>query len=202
VTPTPSPSPPPVTLTPTPTPTPVRTVDLGQAVSGNLVTINVNGSGLTAIAVTLTSKSVDPLEVTIGVGTLFQAQSSGVQNMVVIANKTVYFASLDAVVSTSLSVACASMELDQPTSSDVFSINTTPLPADLVLLLNSPSFGDETFRVKQFAIWTITANPTRDGYVGLGTGVIGSGPSDAELASIRALFVAAGIVPEKYKALQ
>jgi hypothetical protein len=178
-------------------------VDLGQAVLENLVTATVSGDGLTEIDLTLQLTSNESLELTIKVGTLFQAQSAGVQNMVVIENKTVHLKPPDVNVSAILEAACASMELDQPKTTDAFIISSTPLPGDLVLLLNSSAFGNETFRVKQFAIWTITDNPPRDGYVGLSTiGTIGSGPSDAEIAKIRALFVAAGITPEKYKALQ
>ncbi len=164
--------------------------------------VTVSGDGLTEIDLTLQLTSNESLEVTIKAGTLFQAQSAGVQNMIVIENKTVQLKSPGENISVILDVACAVMELDQPKSTDAFTISSNPLPADLMLLLNSPALGNETFRVKQFAIWTITDNPPRDGYVGLGTGVIGSGPSDAEMTRIRALFVAAGIVPEKYKALQ
>jgi hypothetical protein len=65
-----------------------------------------------------------------------------------------------------------------------------------------PDFSKQSFRVQQFAIWTITDNPTRKGYVGLGTFVSGSGPSDAEMAKIKALFTAAGIDQKKYQALR
>ena len=63
------------------------------------------------------------------------------------------------------------------------------------------SFGDETFRFQQFAIWTITDNPSRDEYVGLVYFGLGSGPSDEEMLTIDALFEAAGISTAKYQAL-
>lgn len=56
-------------------------------------------------------------------------------------------------------------------------------------------------RVQQFAIWTITDNPTKDGYVGIGSFGFGSGPGKTELARIKALFKAAGIPTTKYRAL-
>jgi hypothetical protein len=70
-----------------------------------------------------------------------------------------------------------------------------------VALLKAPDFAGQTFRVRQFAIWTITDNPTRTGYVGLGSFGIGSGPRDEEIAVIRQLFVKAGLDPTAYLAL-
>ena len=55
---------------------------------------------------------------------------------------------------------------------------------------------------QQLAIWTITDNPTRDGYVGLGYFGVGSGPSNAEIKEIKALFRAAGIDLDKYRAVR
>ena len=100
-----------------------------------------------------------------------------------------------------LSVACANMELDAPEESDNFTVSTAPVPEDLIKLLNLPGFLEEPFRVQQFAIWTITDNPPRGGYVGLGYFGVGSGPSDEEMQSIRALFQQAGIPTERYQAL-
>jgi hypothetical protein len=72
---------------------------------------------------------------------------------------------------------------------------------DLLKLLGLSDFQDETFRVQQFAIWTITDNPARDGYVGLGRFVYGTGPEDEEIERIRILFERAGISIDKYRAL-
>ena len=102
-----------------------------------------------------------------------------------------------------LDVACASMHLDQPGSSDQFGLETAPSSSALSALLKVPDFSGQTFRVKQFAIWTITDNPPRDGFVRLGsiyTGM-GSGPSDEEIAAIKQLFVKAGLDLSVYQAL-
>ena len=76
-------------------------------------------------------------------------------------------------------------------------------PEDLIKLLNLTEFHEETFRVRQFAIWTITDNPERDGYIGIATSfqVFGTDPSDEEIDKIRNLFIDAGISVSKYKAL-
>jgi hypothetical protein len=104
--------------------------------------------------------------------------------------------------SLTLSVACANMELNAPEESDHFAVNTAPVPKDLIKLLNLPAFLEEPFRVQQFAIWTITDNPPRGGYVGLGYFGVGSGPDEEEMQRIRALFQQAGIPTDRYQALQ
>lgn len=99
--------------------------------------------------------------------------------------------------------ACANMELDAPEETNNLALSMEAPPADLVKLLNLPDFQEETFRVRQFAIWTITDNPERDGYIGIvtGFGIFGSGPNDEEMEKIRVLFIKAGITISKYKAL-
>lgn len=67
-------------------------------------------------------------------------------------------------------------------------------------LLQRPQFGRAPFRVQQFAVWTLTDNPSRRGFVGLGSGISGTGPSDEEIDAIRALFEAAGVAPGAYRA--
>ena len=57
--------------------------------------------------------------------------------------------------------------------------------------------------MRKFAIWTITDNPERDGYIGIVTalGIFGSGHGDKEIEKIRVLFIKAGIQIGQYKAL-
>ncbi|HLE75565.1 MAG TPA: hypothetical protein VI864_05925 [Candidatus Bathyarchaeia archaeon] len=190
-------------LFPTPQPTPTPTpVELGEAVTSGLVEATISGDGLQRINITLRSTSDSPLEVTILPGTMFETQSAGIQSMVVREERVLSLKSRDSVLSRSVPVACATMELDQPDEKDPFTISTIPAPEDLVKLLNLPDFRNETFRVQQFAIWTITDNPPRDGYVGIGSFGFGSGPDDEEMQKIRALFEKAGIPADKYQALQ
>jgi hypothetical protein len=102
-----------------------------------------------------------------------------------------------------IDAACANMELDAPEESNSLTLSTEAPPGDLIKLLNLPDFHEETYRVQQFAIWTITDNPGRDGYIGIVTGfvIFGTGPSDEEIEKIRVLFIKAGISISKYKAL-
>jgi hypothetical protein len=187
--------------TPSPTPTPI-TVDLGEAVAGGLVQATISGDGLQRINITLRSTSDSPLEVAILPGTMFEAQAAGVQSMVVREEKVLSLKSRDSVLSHFVPVACAIMELDQPDENDAFTISMIPAPEDLIKLLNLPDFHNETFRVQQFAIWTITDNPPRDGYVGIGSFGFGSGPDDEEMQKIQVLFEKVGISTDEYQALQ
>jgi hypothetical protein len=150
----------------------------------------------------LKSTSDNPIEIIILPGTIFETQSAGVQNMVVIEQRIVSLKYRGNVSSRSVPVACASMELDQPDANDAFIISSIPAPEDLTKLLILLDFHNETFRVQQFAIWTITDNPPRDEYVGLGSFGFGSGPKDEEMLKIRTLFEEAGISTDKYQALQ
>jgi len=144
------------------------------------------------------------LDVAILPGTIFEAQSAGVQNMVVLEKKVMYLEFRGSVSSLSVPAACASMELEQPNSNNTFIMSTNPVSGDLTKLLNLADFQNETFRVKQFAVWTITDNPPRDEYMGLATGfaVFGTGPSDTEMQRIMVLFEKAGILTSMYQALQ
>jgi hypothetical protein len=92
------------------------------------------------------------------------------------------------------------MHLDQPGEADRFLLEAGAIPADLRKLVNATGFADEDFRVQQFAIWTVTDDPPRDGFVGLGITAVGSGPTDDEIVAIRKLFAAAGVDPGAYRA--
>jgi hypothetical protein len=189
------------TATPTTAPIDWQIVDLIQAVWDNLVEPAISGDGLEEMDLTLKSKSNNPLEVKIQPGTMFLAQSSGVQNMVVIEEKVVHLEEYGDTVSEVIDVACACMELAMPQGTDSFTVSDTQAQEDLVKLLSLPAFADETFRAKQFAIWTITDNPPREGYVGIGYFGIGSGPKDEEMSRIKTMFENAGILTTKYQAL-
>lgn len=186
---------------PPPTPAPLM-AELVEAQTRGLAQVTITGHGLERIQVALESLSAEPLQVIVLPGTIFQAHTTGTQNMVVRQRQVAYLPSRGSRQSLTIPAACANMELGVPEESDGFSINTAPVPEDLTKLLSLPSFLEETFRVQQFAIWTITDNPARGEYVGLGYFGVGSGPDDEEMQRIRALFEQAGIPPDRYRALQ
>lgn len=195
---------PPMTAAPEPSvaPEPTRLeVDLRDALAGEMVEMTVTGRSLEQLDIELESLVDLPLDLVIDAGLVFKPGSSGVQPMVVIVDTSVSVEPGDTA-SYTLAVACASMYLDGPDSGDSFRLAAKPGAADLRRLFRVDAFHAADFRVQQFAVWTITDNPTRDGYVGLGYFGVGSGPSNAEIKEIKALFRAAGIDLDKYRAVR
>lgn len=176
-------------------------VELEVAAATGLVQFTVTGNDLANINLTLHSTSDTPLEVVIPAGVIFVAESPDLQNMMVRTEQRVWLDSSDQEVSLTIPVACVNMERQVPTMSDKLSLSKSPVGNDLVKLLQLPNFQSQSFRVQQFAIWTITDNPSRAEYVGIGSFGVGSGPDDQEIQTIRNLFKQAGIQVDKYRAL-
>ena len=186
-----------------PTPTPRGLViELAEAEETGLLEADILGKDLDWIDLVLESLAPDPLEVTIPLGTLFEAQASGTQDMVVIEESSVFLEMEGSREPVVLRVACANMSLGIPDEEDQFIISRSTVPDDLLKLLNLPAFQEAGGFVQQFAIWTITDNPPRDGYRGLGYFGVGYPPDEEDLEAIRALFEEAGIARENYQALR
>lgn len=186
---------------PTPTPVPPA-IELSAAVSADKIAITLRGESLQGLELTLESKIDTSIRVVVNPATMFIPRASGTQAMVVI-EKEVVTLEPEARVEVELEVACAEMHDDTPTSDDGFRLASKRAPSELVDLLKLPAFGDEAFRIQQFAIWTITDNPTRTGYVGLSSSDgSGGAPTAAELARIADLFAQAGIPAGHYRALR
>jgi len=178
---------------------------LPEAQESSLVEVDVRGrGGISSILVNLESKSEDPVRILILPGVLFQAQSSETQNMITTGTKTVLLEPYQSRNRVSLDAACANMELSAPGESDSLIMSKSPLSGDLHKLLSIPEFADERWTVQQFAIWTITDNPSdRSDYTAIGSGFSLGGvvPSESTMVEIRDLFIAAGISTGKYTAL-
>ncbi len=175
-------------------------LELRAAVDAGKVAVSGRGINLQRLEVTLTSRVAAELRLVIEPATVFRPGAAETQPMATLASQVVTLAAMESRTLT-LDVACASMHLDQPGSSDQFALEAATSSSALVALLKVPDFSSQTFRVRQFAIWTITDNPPGGGYVHLGTFGFGSGPSGAELILIRNLFVKAGLDPAAYLAL-
>jgi hypothetical protein len=176
-------------------------VTLAEALEDRLVKLTATGRNLEQLAIDLESLVEDALQVVIEPGTVFSPGAKSTQPMVVIDTVTIDLDPGD-VISDLIDVACDSMRLDTPDSKDTFRLDAARSTTNLRKLVTAPSFVAATFRLKQFAIWTLTDNPTKTGFVGLGTGGTGSGPTTKELAAIKAMFKEAGIDPAKYRALR
>jgi hypothetical protein len=184
---------------PTPVATPSRLVELRKAVAAGEVRVRGYGVGLERLDIEITDLTAEALRVVVHPGTVFDAGRAKVQAMVV-TTKQVIAVDPGGSERTTLDAACTQMHLDQPGVADRFLLETEAIPADLRKLVNAEGFADEDFRVRQFAIWTITDDPTPGGFVGLGITAVGSGPTDDEIAAIRKLFTTAGIDPGAYRA--
>ncbi|MEP7378549.1 MAG: hypothetical protein ABI725_03205 [Chloroflexota bacterium] len=182
---------------------PIREAELRQALADGLVSVTGTGDGLQSLDLSLTSEVDFDLDVTIEVGTQLEPRVRGTQLMVVLEELTVSLAA-NATADVTLEVACAEMHQDQPTGDDTFHVVDAPPQADLIRLLQIPDFREESGRVQQFAVWTATNNPGRNGYVGLTSGfdIFGTGPNDDEIDAVRTLFNTAGIDTDKYRALK
>lgn len=189
----------PPTEPPEPTPKVVQ-IELPDAVEAGLVDMRAEGRDLQALDLSLESRSDDELEVTVPAGLVFTPGSASTQSMVVITEAVIDISPGDTV-DWALDVACGAMHLDQPGGTDEFTISAGG-NEELRALVTAPGWGEADFRVRQFAIWTITDDPTASGYVALGVAGVGSGPDDEELAEIEVLFVAAGLDPSAYRALR
>jgi len=190
------------TRTPRPTATeiPIRTVELRQALKDGIATLEAIGDGLETMDMILDSLSDEDLRIEVQPGTIFNPANAGTQSMVVRRGALIDLPA-GGHAERKLEVGCASMEKGTPSSDDSFSIDLDISLSDLVDLLELVEFLEEDFRVQQFAIWTITDNPSATRYVGLGYFGAGSGPSQEELDSIYQLFLKAGIQTGKYRAL-
>lgn len=188
--------------TPTPVPTPVptpRRLELSVALKEGGISIEVRGNGLERLELTISSEVEEELDIVVRPATRFAPAAAGTQTMVVIEEAT-FVLEPKLEIEVELEVACAEMNDATPTADDSCRLMTKAPPNDLVRLLTLPSFGAETFRVKQFAIWTITDNPSRSRFVGLRSLDMSGGPTNAEIGRIRALFTEAGIPLDRYRA--
>lgn len=182
-------------------PPPPPAIELRAAISDGKVSITLRGVGLESVQLTLTPKIETSIRVVVNPGTMLVPRASGTQTMVVV-DKAVITLEPEVSVDAELDVACAQMHDDMPGSGDTFRVSTSRAPSDLLKLLRLPAFAGEEFRVKQFAIWTITDNPSRSGYVGLSSWAESGGPTKAEFARIAELLDQAGIAAGHYRAFR
>ena len=179
----------------------VKEVALTTAIADGLVSAKGTGGGLESLELRVTSKVTEPLRILVSAGTYLDPGRKATQAMVVIASTTIDLEP-EGTATETLDVACAQMHDDQPGNSDTFKVRAKTATGDLRRLLATDAFGAAEFRIQQFAIWTITNNPTKTGYIGIGSFGFGSGPDKTELRQIKTMFRDAGIDPTDYRALK
>jgi hypothetical protein len=179
-----------------------RRIDLQEALELGLLSANVRGISLESIEVEVSLKVDESIELSILPGTTFLAPSPDLQTMVVRHQVFIFLEEKDEV-SLEVDVACANMRLEAPSGGEEYIVKIEPPAEELRKLMGLPEFQDASFRLQQFAIWTITDNPARGQYVGLTT-TSGDGgqPSNSELQKIAGWFESAGIPLDGYPALR
>lgn len=180
---------------------PPAEVTLRQAIADGLVTARGTGNSLASLELRIESKTDKVMLVTVQPGTLLDPANKATQTMVVIRSTTVDLGP-SATETVTLDVACAQMHDDQPGSGDTFAVRDGLASEDLRKLIAGAAFGAAEFRVQQFAVWTIQSNPTKTGYVGIGSFGFGGGPDAKELGQIKAIVRDAGLDPGDYRALK
>jgi hypothetical protein len=178
-------------------------ITLRTAVQEGWVEISITGDGLSSIDLKIEPKVNFNVDLEIEAGTVFLSDAAGVQNMVVRKQSFVH-ATPELEAEIELEVSCANMSKKQPGKENTFTVLPDLAPEDLINLIDLADFAFEPMRIQQFSIWTITDNPSRDGYVGLTSSFSseGSGPTDDELARIKELFLMANLDITKYNVLQ
>jgi hypothetical protein len=127
------------------------------------------GSDLTEARMELRNLTRAILIIRIPVGTVLTPSQPDTQTMGVIRETTVTLSPGETRRIT-LPVACLNMERNAPQEGTSFASVKPPME-ELARLCTSPTFQGATFRVKQFAIWTLISRPKdRLDYTGLGLG--------------------------------
>jgi len=181
-----------------------NTVELAEACSKGYIELQAHGTrSIDSFEVSITSKSSKYLVIKILPGMVFTSTWPATQSMIVVAEKLISLSPKDSVDSV-VEAACINMHLSAPWSSDELVFSGATTNEDLLKLVQFPAFQTLGFSLKQFAIWTITDNPpSADDYMGISSGFnpFGTGPSQANMDTIRGLFQSAGIDTAKYYAL-
>lgn len=176
-------------------------VELTKAIKQKLVSATGSGSDISSVTLKIELVSQRPLRVEVRPGTIFRSDDYGTQNMVTRDIEIVSLTRAAPKVEVSINASCANMRRATPESTDTFStIELVDESSDLAALTRSPQLRTLPLRVQQFAVWTVTDNPSRDGYVGIGSFAwAGKGPSDEEIKQIERLFLSVGIKMRRYQ---
>ena len=182
---------------------PTEEYELVEAVEKGRLKAKVSGVGLSEIQVDVSSRmSNPPMIIKILPGTVFSSSKPAVQNMIAVGTPETIELKPNSQKTLRVPAACLNMHREVPTGEDSFAVEKGPHHEDLAKLLALPEFFKESNRVKQFAVWTITDNPSRDSYMGIGSPFearLDTGPTEIEIESVFELFNDAGISISKYR---
>ncbi len=171
--------------------------------------VEVQGRSLDSISVRFECSTGRPVRVTFDPGTLFTPTTDGTSAMVILSHEVVlnYRNCLPGAVLRAAAVGMNGMRT--PNRNDQFTLAPYNASEEVTRLVALEAILQASSRVQQYAVWTVTQNPTSQyRYTRIGQGSIGapvtvtSGPSDGELLQVRALLENAGFDPENYFVLR
>ncbi|MCI0339508.1 MAG: hypothetical protein L0226_18195 [Acidobacteria bacterium] len=176
-------------------------MSLREAVARGLIEVFGDDFDIESVRINILSKASMPLEITIDAGTVFEKAPSG--KMIIKEMRIVTLPVHGNRQSINVNAAdmglCRCSDVDE---SDKLTVSQSSPPAEIRKLLELPEFREEDARLQQFAIWTITDNPTRNGYCKIDEGGIVTSIELEGIERIRYIFEQAGISTKKYRALR
>lgn len=138
--------------------------------AGRIHVVVLGAQRLDEVVVEIHNLDYTPLRISIMPGTVFSTGNLDYQRMGVV-GQIIVTLGVGESRSIVVPVACLDMELKQPEPGMVFQGGLEflgPGPANMARLTATPEFQDATFRIQQFAIWTLIAAPaSRDEYQGI-----------------------------------
>lgn len=173
------------------------TRDIYEAYRDGKVDIEVRGDGIEHVNGRVTRKAgTKPMVVRIPPGTLFEANSGGVQNMVVTDGTTVDLTTSRSAAFTA-AVACSDLHLSVPGEGDRFAVGRLPeRKAEVVKFFPVANRAGVSYETKQAGVWIVTDDANYNGLGILVGGFLGGGPraiNEDEAASAMMLLEKSGI---------
>jgi len=185
------------------TPQYVMETTLMEAATAGLIDLEISGcNSIDMIMLNITSQTDEKLEIIISPGRILESQPEGVCcNAMITQDERITLEPYAAIGPVYIDIASLSMLSDMPADDDTLEIGSF-VGGDLVKLLDLPDFYEQHFRIRQYAVWTITDNPGRNDYVSMNAFGWGGGITETEINTIKNIFQLAGISTEDYRALR
>ncbi len=139
----------------------IQSQHIVDLVDQHLITANITGISMDALALRIQSLSSRALQVEIPAGTFFVARNPQVQNMVARHPTSVLIQPLEKVELT-VDAACASVRRAEPGSTDTFGIVRASEEPDLGKMIETLNKADVPYPVEQAAIWIVTDDASYD----------------------------------------
>lgn len=160
--------PPPAVEAPAPTET-YELRSMFDLVADGRLAIDASGSGIQQVSLHVLNLSDERLRFLVPAGTFFAAEDSAAQSMIATGGVLEFDIAPREAMTVSVNAACTNLPLDIPHSGNAFTIAQAPPQPELADVVSR--LGNETYDVRQAAVWIITDNAD---YADLGILVTGA----------------------------